>query len=178
MLICPRLRLVNVQVTVSPAETLMFVTGLPSLQVALVRSQPAGVFSAATYPEPGMTAPVSCGVAASVRLKLWFRLDGPPVSVNGKLVGSPLGSVTLSIRMCLAAVFVNVQLTTSPTLTSMFVTGLPSLSTSCSVQIPASRQRKRSPGVVARARQDVAAAVRRGGVGQAEALVEVRTSRR
>ena len=31
----PGLLLVNVQVTVSPAETLMFVTGLPSLHVAL-----------------------------------------------------------------------------------------------------------------------------------------------
>ena len=42
----PRLRLVNVQVTVSPGATSMFETGLPSSQVALVRSQPAGTVSA------------------------------------------------------------------------------------------------------------------------------------
>ena len=32
----------NVQVTVSPGPTSMFDTGLPSLHVALVRSQPLG----------------------------------------------------------------------------------------------------------------------------------------
>ena len=36
---------VNVQVTVSPALTEMFETGLPSSQVALARSQPAGTVS-------------------------------------------------------------------------------------------------------------------------------------
>ena len=44
--ICPRLRFVNVQVTVSPGATLMFDTGLPSSQVALVWSQPPGTVSA------------------------------------------------------------------------------------------------------------------------------------
>ena len=44
--ICPRLWFVNVQVTVSPSDTPMFDTGLPSLQVALARSQPAGTLSA------------------------------------------------------------------------------------------------------------------------------------
>ncbi len=37
-----RLRLENVQVTVSPAETLTFATGLASSQLAPVWSQPAG----------------------------------------------------------------------------------------------------------------------------------------
>ena len=41
----PRLRFVNVQVTVSPAATLMFDTGLPSSHVALVWSQPLGTVS-------------------------------------------------------------------------------------------------------------------------------------
>src|SRR3954471_25025745 len=43
----PRLRLANVQVTVSPEPTSMFDTGLPSLQVAAVWSQPVGTVSAA-----------------------------------------------------------------------------------------------------------------------------------
>src|SRR5437867_2054482 len=47
MLIRPRARSRKVHVTVSPTPTSMFVTGLPSLQVALVRSQPAGTASAA-----------------------------------------------------------------------------------------------------------------------------------
>src|SRR2546429_196529 len=38
----PRLRLLNVQVTVSFEDTSMLVIGLPSLQVALVRSHPEG----------------------------------------------------------------------------------------------------------------------------------------
>ena len=44
--IWPRLWFVNVQVTVSPADTSMFDTGLPSSQVALAWSQPAGTVSA------------------------------------------------------------------------------------------------------------------------------------
>ena len=39
------LRFVNVQVTISPGLTSMFETGLPSSQVALDRSQPAGAAS-------------------------------------------------------------------------------------------------------------------------------------
>src|SRR4051794_41627194 len=49
----PRLRFVNVQVTVSFEETSMFVIGLPSLQVELVRSQPPCTVSASEYPDPG-----------------------------------------------------------------------------------------------------------------------------
>ena len=45
IVICPRLRLTNVQVTVSPADTSMFDTGLPSSQVAPVWSQPLGTVS-------------------------------------------------------------------------------------------------------------------------------------
>ena len=41
----PRLRFANVQVTVSPAATSMFDTGLPSSQVAPVWSQPDGTVS-------------------------------------------------------------------------------------------------------------------------------------
>ena len=40
--IWPRFWLVNVQVTSSPMPMLMFETGLPSLHVALLRSQPLG----------------------------------------------------------------------------------------------------------------------------------------
>ena len=43
--IWPRLRFVNVQVTVSPAATAMFETGLPSLQVALGLVPAAGTVS-------------------------------------------------------------------------------------------------------------------------------------
>src|ERR671930_1403965 len=45
-LIVPRALFVNVHVTISPALTLMFVTGLPSSHVALWRSQPDGAVSA------------------------------------------------------------------------------------------------------------------------------------
>ena len=43
--IWPRFAFVNVQVTTSPAATLMFDTGLPSSQVALDWSQPLGTVS-------------------------------------------------------------------------------------------------------------------------------------
>ena len=41
-------RLTNVQVTVSPSESAIADGGLPSLQVAEVRSHPAGTVSAAS----------------------------------------------------------------------------------------------------------------------------------
>ena len=44
--IWPRFRFENVQVTVSPADTSMFETGLPSLQLAPVWSHPDGTVSA------------------------------------------------------------------------------------------------------------------------------------
>ena len=43
--ICPRLRFVKVQVTVSPAESDTFEVGLPSLHEALCWSQPLGTVS-------------------------------------------------------------------------------------------------------------------------------------
>ena len=43
---CARLRLAKVHVTVSPAATAMFESGLPSSHVALVWSQPLGTVSA------------------------------------------------------------------------------------------------------------------------------------
>jgi hypothetical protein len=46
--IWPRFVFVNVQVTVSPAARLIAPTGLPSEQVAPVRSQPAGMLTSAT----------------------------------------------------------------------------------------------------------------------------------
>src|SRR5215208_2635300 len=50
----PRFLSTNVQVTVSPEERLMFVTGLPSSQLELARSQPAGAAPwAIEYPPPG-----------------------------------------------------------------------------------------------------------------------------
>src|SRR3970040_93051 len=89
----PRLVFVNVQVTVSPAARSIELGGEPSEHVALVRSQPAGtVVSEAAY-VPGLTRPESCGVAASVRLKPWLIWSGPPLSVNGKLCGSPDGAL-------------------------------------------------------------------------------------
>ena len=44
----------KVQVTVSPALRVMFVTGLPSEQVALACRQSNGTVSAMLYPEPGL----------------------------------------------------------------------------------------------------------------------------
>ena len=44
--IVPRLAFVNVHETCSPADTLMFEAGLPSLQTALDWSQPLGTVSA------------------------------------------------------------------------------------------------------------------------------------
>ena len=44
--IVPRLAFVNVHETCSPADTLMFETGLPSSQTALDWSQPPGTVSA------------------------------------------------------------------------------------------------------------------------------------
>ena len=62
----PRLRFVNVQVTVSPTETEMFAGELPSSQVAAVWSQPLGTVSETEYPLPGGTSANVC-VLESVR---------------------------------------------------------------------------------------------------------------
>src|ERR1700752_3387989 len=52
-MICPRLALENVHVTFSPALMLTLDTGLPSLQVADVWSQPLATASETEYPAPG-----------------------------------------------------------------------------------------------------------------------------
>src|SRR5436190_13124810 len=49
----PRLRLLKVQVTVSPGETSMFESALPSSQEEPVRSQLLGAVSSSEYPLPG-----------------------------------------------------------------------------------------------------------------------------
>jgi hypothetical protein len=75
----------------------MFVTGLPSSHVAVSSCQFAGTVSAAAYPEPTSTW-VSLDPPFA-RLNDLFRLEGPPVRLNGNdvLVGSGDGSVTFLI---------------------------------------------------------------------------------
>ena len=65
-------------------------TGLPSSQLELVRSQPVGTFSATLYPLPGARFENVC-TSPFLRLKL----DGlsPPPPVNGKLVVVSLDEV-------------------------------------------------------------------------------------
>src|SRR5262245_61833418 len=53
MVIMPRLALVKVQVTVSPALRSMALTGLPSEQVAPVKSQPTGTVSLTLFSPAG-----------------------------------------------------------------------------------------------------------------------------
>ena len=99
--IWPRLWLVNVQVTVSPTDTSMFDTGLPSSQVALAWSQPLGTVSESEYPLPG-------GTSSNVRVfdsvpsesSSSWKLAGerPPPAVNAKSCGS-LGTESLTITM-------------------------------------------------------------------------------
>src|SRR5205085_2306858 len=89
----PRWRLLNVQVTVSPGPTSIAVSGLPSSQLELVRSQPVLASSATLYPLPGTTLENVC-VSPLLRLKVVGLR--PPPAVNEKLVFvvSGLGSVT------------------------------------------------------------------------------------
>src|SRR3954471_14758531 len=123
-----RLVFTHVQVTTSPADTSMLDTGLPSLQVAEVWSQPPGTLSASEYPPPGITL-----------LKLWVLEsagsessssandvgDSPPAAVNEKSCGS-LGTASLTAIIWPRLRFENVQVTVSLALTLMFVIGLPS----------------------------------------------------
>src|SRR5918911_4229561 len=101
----------------------MAVSGLPSSQLELVRSQPVLLSSDTLYPLPGTTFENVC-VSPLWRLKV----DGVrPLSVNEKLVVESLaGSVTFLILIVPRALLLNVHVTVSPALTSMFVTGLPS----------------------------------------------------
>src|SRR3954469_11345793 len=121
-MIVPRLVLVKVQVTVSPAARTIPLTGLPSVHEVPVRSQPARAGSA-TENVPGPSAPESFGVAASVSEKFVPLYEGS----NSKLSGAPAGLVTLSIRMWPLLVLVKVQVTVSPAPRTMPLTGLPSV---------------------------------------------------
>src|SRR5215213_1027196 len=128
-MIWPRLVLVNVHVTVSPALTFTFVTGLPSSQVADDWSQPTGTVSESEYPEPGTTLLNVC-VFASVAFESSssenVEGDRPPPAVNAKSCassGTESSTITILPRLRLAKVHVTV----SPALTSMFDAGLPSL---------------------------------------------------
>src|SRR3954462_4143361 len=118
----PRLVLVKVQVTVSPAPRTIPLTGLPSVHEVPVRSQPARASSATEY-VPGTRSPESCAAAASVRLKLDALHEGS----KSKRSGAAAGMVTLSMRMWPRLVLVKVQVTVSPAPSTIAVTGLPSV---------------------------------------------------
>ena len=128
-MICPRLWFVNVQVTVSPAPMSMFDTGLPSLQVAPVWSQPPGTVSASEYPLPGSTSlyvRVFESVASESSSSEKLAGESPPPAVNEKSCGS-FGTASLTTTICPRLRFMKVQVTVSPAPTSMFDDGLPSL---------------------------------------------------
>src|SRR4051812_50206920 len=91
-MIVPRLVLVKVQVTVSPAPSTIAVTGLPSVHEVPVRSQPARASSATEY-VPGTRAPESFGVAASVSEK--FRSEYGGARREGRGALSRLGSLQI-----------------------------------------------------------------------------------
>jgi hypothetical protein len=95
----PRLVWRNVQVTVSPAPTATALTGLPSEQLAPVKSQSAGMAPCVIANVPGLTKPLSCGALESVSVNAWEIAPGPPVRVNENACGSPDGVVTSSTRI-------------------------------------------------------------------------------
>src|SRR6185503_14751305 len=106
---------VKVHVTVSPELTSMFVTGLPSLQLAPLCDQLAGRVSDSEYPDPGTTfANVrvfeSVASASSSRLKL--AGERPPPAVNAKSWGS-FGCASLTTTIWPRLRLVNVQVTVS-----------------------------------------------------------------
>ena len=76
----------------------------------VTNDQPAGTFSVIVYDWLAVTLSNACGVAASVRLKL--AGDNPPLAENENEVGSPPGTVTLSIVIVAVSVFVNTQVMT------------------------------------------------------------------
>src|SRR5437867_6536616 len=112
-MISARFAFVNVQVTVSPGSNVIAYGLLPSSHVADRRSQPVGELSVTAY-EPGRIAPLSWGVAASVRLNPWLRNGLPPARLKSNDTLDPEGWVTLSTTMWPRFVFVNVQVTISP----------------------------------------------------------------
>src|SRR6185369_3187265 len=97
-MMCPRLVFTNVQVTVSPGLTTIALTGLPSEQVALVRSQP-------------LTAPSE---TANVPGRTWESrvLDkvGSASSSNANVAGFPLPKLLVKVKSC--ASFGTASLTT------------------------------------------------------------------
>src|SRR5688572_16535530 len=101
-MIVPRPVLVNVQVTVPPAPTLMSVTALPLSQVAVVRLQPAGMEDSLTLyaaPEGRLGArPAKTCVCVFLRVKLAGA--NPPDAVKPNAVALSLaGSVAFLITM-------------------------------------------------------------------------------
>ena len=118
----------NVQVTVSPTETVMFAGELPSSQVAAVWSQPLGTVSEMEYPLPGGTSANVCVLeSVASESSSSSKLDGerPPPAVKAKSCAS-LGTAFFTTTIWPRLSFVNVQVTVSPAATSMFDTGLPS----------------------------------------------------
>src|SRR2546423_60026 len=107
----------------------MFETGLASLQVAPVWGQLLGTGSCTEQPEPGTTSLNVCVFESvgSESSSSW-KLDGlrPPPALKEKSCGS-LGSASLITTILPRLRLVNVQVTVSPALTSMFEAGLPSL---------------------------------------------------
>src|SRR4051794_31168513 len=107
---------VKVQVTVSPELTSMFVTGLPSLQVAPLCDQLAGSVSETEYPEPGRTfvkVRVLDSVASASSSRLKLAGERPPPAVKAKSCGS-FGWASLTTTIWPRLRLVNVQVTVSP----------------------------------------------------------------
>src|SRR5688500_8825388 len=117
-----RCRLTKVHVTVSSKARSMFEGGLPSEQVALVRSQPDGTLSAMLYPVPGAR---SSNRADSPSFS---ANDAPQLRVNENEAVLPLGWVVLAMTIVPGPSFrfVNVHVTVSPGRRSILDTGLSS----------------------------------------------------
>ena len=127
--IWPRLRFVNVQVTVSPGATSMFDSGLPSSQVALVWSQPLGHGLGDRVAGAGRHVVEGARVgqrAVGVVVELEARGREPAAGREGEVLRVVRARASLTTTICPRLVFVKVQVTVSPGATSMFDTGLPS----------------------------------------------------
>ena len=113
----------------SPALTLMFVTGLASLHVAAVCSQPPGTVSDSEKPLPGtMLLKVRVFDSVASASSSSWKVVGlkPPPAVKLKSCGSSgVASLTTVIEPRFR--LVKVHVTISAVATLMFVTGLPSL---------------------------------------------------
>ena len=119
----------NVHVIDSPADTLMFDTRLPSLQIADAWDQPLGTVSDSEYPEPAGTS-LNVWVFESVpsASSSSEKLLGvsPPPAVKAKSCASS-GCASLTTTICPRLWFVKVQVTVSSGPTLMLPIGLPSL---------------------------------------------------